>query len=63
LGVYSVATTRDVTLENSNYVMKPDQALIVFVRPKNLSVDTTVFDITDGGLEFVASIPGAAKLA
>ena len=63
IGFYDVATTRDVTPEKASYAVKPDSALIIFMRPKNVLMDATVFDVTDGGLAFVASIPGATKLA
>ncbi len=63
LGVYEVATTRDVAPLNATDALKPDQSLIVLIRPRRSPMEATVFDVTDGNLDFVASIPGGTKLA
>ena len=65
LGVYKVESTRKVTPENANYALKPDRALIVFMRPvlRFYFIEAAIYDVTDGSPVFVASLPGRAKLA
>ena len=64
-GVRDLATTRDVTPGNATYAPKPDQALVVFMRPSFLfeGYDAAIFDVTDGALDFKASLAMESKLA
>ncbi len=51
---------RDVAPEMVNYTPKPDQALVVFMRPSGLgfAIQSSVFDITDGSPIFLGIVPG-----
>lgn len=63
LGIYDVATTRQLASDEANYALKPDRSLIVFIRPKRYPMESAIFDITDGNQVFVASIPGSTKVS
>ena len=63
--VQDLASTRDVTPEKATYAPKPDRALVIFMRPSGLfgGYDAAIFDVTDGSLEFAASLSDKSKLA
>jgi hypothetical protein len=63
--VQDIAKTRDVSPENASYLPKPDRALIVFLRPSAMfaAYDAAIFDVTEGGLQFAASLSDKSKLA
>lgn len=65
LGVYDVESTRKVAPEKANYALKSDRALIVFMRPvlRMYFIEAAIYDVTDGGPVFVASLPGRSKIA
>ncbi len=56
---------RDVAPEMVNYTPKPDQALVVFMRPSGLgfAIQSSVFDITDGSPIFLGIVPAKTKVA
>jgi hypothetical protein len=56
---------RNVPPEKATYAPKPDQALIVFMRPSGFgfAIQSSVFDVTDGNPDFIAVLPAKAKVA
>ena len=57
--------TRNVAPENATYAPKPDQALIVFMRPSGMgfAVQSSVFDVTNGNPEFIGIVSAKTKVA
>lgn len=56
---------RDVAPDRANYAPKPDQALIVFMRPSGFgsAIQSSVFDVTDGNPVFLGIVPAKTKVA
>ena len=56
---------RNVPADKATYEPKPDQALIVFMRPSGFgfAIQSSVFDITDRNPDFIAVLPAKAKVA
>ncbi len=56
---------RDVAPDKVNYTPKPDQALVVFMRPSGIgfAVQSSVFDVTDGSPVFLGIVPAMTKIA
>lgn len=56
---------RNVAPEKANYTPKPDNALIVFMRPSGLgfAIESSVFDVTDGSPVFLGIVSAKTKVA
>lgn len=56
---------QNVPADKAHYATKPDQALIVFMRPSGFgfAVQSSVFDITDRKPAFIAVVPAKTKVA